>query len=226
MSKTRTIGHRAPPPDHGARELALDVTQSHHVEAPAGSGKTMLLVARFVRLLSCVSHPHEILALTFTNKAAGEMKTRIVSLLQKADAGLPPTDDLEATLLESARAALTHHRNRRFLLLSPEGLNVMTFHGFCHTLVKRAPLEAGIQPGSLVLDEEEQEPVLEESIRRMIHDLVSLPEGTPQRRAFENRLLRLNNRLPVLTNEIKDLVRKRDLFSDLVQAVGSHTDLN
>ena len=222
MSKTTPTGHPAPPPDHEARKLALDVTQSHHVEAPAGSGKTMLLVARFIKLLGCVSHPHEILALTFTNKAAGEMKTRIVSLLQKADAGLPPADDLEATVLESARKALAHHKGHRFLMLSPEGLRVMTFHGFCYTLVKRAPLEAGVQPGSLVLDEEEQEPVLEESVRRMVHDLVSLPEGSPERKAFDNRLLRLNNRLPVLVDEIKDLVRKRDLFFDLVQAVGPH----
>lgn len=227
MSNRKTVVHPAPlPPDHRARELALDVTQSHHVEAPAGSGKTMLLVARFIKLLSCVSHPHEILALTFTNKAAGEMKTRIVSLLQKADSGLQPADDLEATLFESAREALTHHEAHRFLLLSPEGLRVMTFHGFCYTLVKRAPLEAGVQPGSLVLDEEEQDPILDESVRRMVHDLVSMPEGALERKAFENRLLRLNNRLPALVNEIKDLVRKRDLFFDIVQALRLHPNLD
>jgi ATP-dependent exoDNAse (exonuclease V) beta subunit len=154
------------------------------------------------------------------------MKTRIVSLLQKVDAGLPPANDLEATLLESARKALTHHETHRFLLLSPEGLRVMTFHGFCYTLIKRAPLEAGVQPGSLILDEEEQGLVLDESVRRMVHDLVSMPKGSPERKAFEDRLLRLNNRLPVLVDEIKDLIRKRDLFSDLVQAVKPHANLD
>jgi len=60
----------------------------------------------------------------------------------------------------------------------------------------------------------------------MVHDLVSMPEGALERKAFENRLLRLNNRLPALVNEIKDLVRKRDLFSDLVQTLKLHSNLD
>ena len=213
------------PPDNEARELALDITQSHHVEAPAGSGKTMLLVARFIKLLSRVGHPHEILALTFTNKAVGEMKTRIVGLLQKAHSGLQPTSRLEAALLENAKEALEHHEAHRFLLLSPEGLQVMTFHGFCYTLVKRAPLDAEVPPESVVLEEDEQELVLDDSIREMLHDILSMPEEAAERRAFENRLLRLNNRLPALVDEIKDLVRKRDLFSDLVTALRTYPSL-
>ena len=213
------------PPDNEARELALDITRSHHVEAPAGSGKTMLLVARFIKLLSCVRHPHEILALTFTNKAAGEMKARIGALLQKAYSGLQPVSGLEAALLERAKKALKHHEAHRFLLLSPEGLQVMTFHGFCYTLVKRAPLEAEVPPESVVLEEEEQGLVLDESIREMIRDVVSMPEGAAERRAFETRLLRLNNRLPALVDEIKDLVKKRDLFSDLVKALRVYPNL-
>lgn len=214
------------PPDNEARELALDITQSHHVEAPAGSGKTMLLVARFLKLLSRVRHPHEILALTFTNKAAGEMKTRMGGLLQKAYSGLQPASRLEAALLENAKEALKHHEEHHFLLLSPEGLQVMTFHGFCYTLVKRAPLEAEVPPESVVLEEEEQGLVLDESIREMIHDVLSMPEEVPERRAFENRLLRLNNRLPALVDEIKDLVKKRDLFSDLVRALMAYPGLD
>jgi ATP-dependent helicase/nuclease subunit A len=214
------------PPDNEARGLALDITQSHHVEAPAGSGKTMLLVARFIKLLSCVRHPHEILALTFTNKAASEMKARIGGLLQAAYSGLQPASHLEASLLESAREALKHHEAHRFLLLSPEGLQVMTFHGFCYTLVKRAPLEAEVPPESVVLEEEEQGLVLDQSIREMIRDVVSMPEGAPERRAFEARLLRLNNRLPALIDEIKDIVKKRDLFSDLVKALRAYPNLD
>jgi ATP-dependent exoDNAse (exonuclease V) beta subunit len=196
------------------------------VEAPAGSGKTMLLVARFIKLLSCVRHPHEILALTFTNKAAGEMKARIGGILQKAYSGAEPVSGLEATLLESAKEALKHHEAHRFLLLSPEGLQVMTFHGFCYTLVKRAPLEAEVPPESVVLEEEKQCLVLDESIREMIRDVVSMPEGAAERRAFETRLLRLNNRLPALVDEIKDLVKKRDLFSDLVNALRVYPNLS
>ncbi|MBW1896118.1 MAG: UvrD-helicase domain-containing protein, partial [Deltaproteobacteria bacterium] len=214
------------PPDYEDRELALDVTQSHHVEAPAGSGKTMLLVARFIKLLSRVGHPHEILALTFTNKAAGEMKTRVVALLQKADRGLSATNDLEAGLVEQAKAALKRHEDHRHLLLSPEGLQVMTFHGFCYTLIKRAPLDAAIPPESVVLDEEDQERLLDQSIREMIQGVIAMGEGTSTRRAFENRLMRLNNRLPALADELKDLVKKRDLFSDLTAALSRHPDLD
>jgi ATP-dependent helicase/nuclease subunit A len=213
-------------PDNAARGLALDITQSHHVEAPAGSGKTMLLVARFIKLLSCVRHPHEILALTFTNKAAGEMKARIGRLLQAAYSGLQPASHLEAALLQSAKEALKHHEAHRFLLLSPEGLQVMTFHGFCYTLVRRAPLEAEVPPKSLVLEEAEQDLFLDESIREMIRDVVSMPEGAPERRAFEARLLRLNNHLTAFIDEIRDLVRKRDLFYDLVMALRDYPNLD
>lgn len=223
---SETLNNMNLPPDNAARGLALDITQSHHVEAPAGSGKTMLLVARFIKLLSRVRHPHEILALTFTNKAASEMKARIGGLLQAAFSGLKPASHLEAALFESAKEALKHHEAHRFLLLSPEGLQVMTFHGFCFTLVKRAPLEAEVPPESVVIEEEEQGLVLDQSLREMIRDVVSMPEGAPERRAFEARLLRLNNRLPALIDEIKGIVKKRDLFSGLVKALRAYPNLD
>jgi len=214
------------PPDKEQRELALDISQSHHVEAPAGSGKTTLLVARFIKLLTAVRHPNEILALTFTNKAAGEMKIRIAGLFQKVEQGVPPANDIETMMLEYARKALAHHRDRRFLLLSPDALQVMTFHGFCSMLAKRAPLEAGASPGSLVIEEGEQDLFIEESVREAIRKLLLLPEDTPERKAFENRLLRLNNRLPALIDELKDLITRRDIFLYLVRVAGSFRNVS
>ncbi|NVM21862.1 MAG: UvrD-helicase domain-containing protein [Desulfobacterales bacterium] len=213
------------PPDHEARKLALDITQSHHVEAPAGSGKTMLLVARFIKLLGAVRHPNEILALTFTNKAAGEMKTRMAGIFLKVEQGLPAENSLEESLLEGAKKALKQHEAHRFLLLCPEGLQVMTFHGFCYSLVKRAPLEAGVPPESIVIEDAEQDLLVDEAVQEAIYELLCLSEDTPERRAFDNRLLRLNNRLPSLADELKDLVKRRDLFLDLVQALRAHPDL-
>mgnify|MGYP000246825731 FL=1 len=71
-----------PPPDQAQRDEALNPNASFIVQAPAGSGKTTLLVERYLTLLQYVARPEEILAITFTRKAAQEMRSRVLLTLQ------------------------------------------------------------------------------------------------------------------------------------------------
>ena len=97
--------------DSEQRALALDPSQSFIVQAPAGSGKTELLTRRFLRLLSIAEKaPEEILAITFTRKAAAEMRARIIKRLQQANTENQPTDLHELESWKLAREALVRDK--------------------------------------------------------------------------------------------------------------------
>ncbi len=209
-------GSHGPVADFEERRRVLDPGTSFHLEAPAGSGKTTLLTARFLGLLATVGHPREILALTFTNKAAAEMRERISQVLYRAGEGKEGDNPFEVALLDSARRALERHAQFRELLFRGQFLQIQTFHSFCFHLVTQAPLEAGISPGSVLMDEEEQGFFLREVIDEVLRGLLRASPGDPLRDALEDRLLYWNNSWSCLARELAELMERRESLGELL----------
>ena len=142
------------PVDQAVREAALDVSRSFIVQAPAGSGKTGLLTQRYLALLARVAAPEEIVAITFTRKAAAEMRERILGALQKAASGEPAENDHERCTLELAAAALAQDAREGWALLShPARLRILTFDALCAALVRQMPVLSGFGATPSVVEE-------------------------------------------------------------------------
>src|SRR5215470_1931782 len=127
--------------DTATRERVLDETRSFLVQAPAGSGKTGLLIQRFLSLLARVDRPERIVAMTFTRKAAAEMRERVIAALGDAAARKDGADPYERRTLELAKAALARDAQQGWQLqLHPARLQIQTIDAMCAGLVRQAPL--------------------------------------------------------------------------------------
>lgn len=130
--------------DQSAREQALDASRSFIVQAPAGSGKTGLLVQRYLRLLSGVEKPESIVAMTFTRKAAAELKERIHDALLAAQRGEPLASAYEETTRELAAAVLKRDARQGWNLLLDVGrLQIQTIDSLCAMLTRQMPVGSG-----------------------------------------------------------------------------------
>ncbi len=159
--------------------LALDPKHSVVVEACAGSGKTWLLVSRIVRLLLDGAQPSQILAITFTRKAAQEMQARLQQWLRElamgdeaavrqffAERGVASLSDAQ---LQRARSLYSN------VLLAQPGITISTFHGWFMQVMQRAPLNAGVMQGSSLL--ERASSCQEEAWEELLEQMRKQPDG-------------------------------------------------
>jgi ATP-dependent helicase/nuclease subunit A len=137
--------------DAAARLAAVDPTQNVVLEASAGTGKTRVLVERYVNLLLAGVDPDNILAITFTRKAAAEMRLRIVERLR------------EASRLSQIDAARWRDLRERM-----SDIAISTIDAFCLSLLREFPLEADIDPGFALADETEVPRLIEEALDRAL----------------------------------------------------------
>src|SRR5574337_9869 len=121
-------------PTDARNNQASDTAKSIHLSASAGSGKTRALKERYLALLD-VLHARglsidQAVAITFTDKAAAEIKERVMQ-------------DLPEAMLKK-------------IIRGRQDLRISTIHSFCMNLLKRYPLEAGLPPDFGVLDSRDQ----------------------------------------------------------------------
>lgn len=126
--------------DQAARHQALDPEQSWIVQAPAGSGKTGLLIQRYLLLLARVNEPEEVIAITFTRKAAAEMRERVLHALAQAGQS-EMADDYAQRTDQLAVAVLRRDAERGWgILMNPSRLRIQTIDALCASLVRQMPV--------------------------------------------------------------------------------------
>ena len=143
--------------DAANRGEALDIERSFIVQAPAGAGKTELLTQRFLTLLKSVENPEEIVALTFTNKAAAEMRDRVLDSLRKAHRKEVPTLPHKKVTYDLSLEVLARNDEKKWSLLDHAGrLQITTLDALCGRLARQMPLLSrfGGQP-AVVTDAED-----------------------------------------------------------------------
>ncbi|MFY7698190.1 MAG: UvrD-helicase domain-containing protein [Legionella sp.] len=139
--------------DNAQRLEATNPRESFIVQAPAGSGKTEILIQRYLRLLATVSTPEQIIALTFTRKAANEMRERVLAALQQTRQGYQAKSDHQRQTFIYARAALERDKYLNWQLLNNTSrLRIFTIDSLCQQITQAIPLQDQQIPFAQITD--------------------------------------------------------------------------
>ncbi len=221
-SPTRRASAVPPPPpqalsDTEARAAALDIQRSWIVEAPAGSGKTGLLIQRYLKLLAHaeIHRPGEVLVLTFTRKADAELRTRVLDQLTLASENThraPEASAFDRLTRDLAEAVLARDRALGWRLLdTPAQLNIRTIDSFCGELAASMPLLSGagrLQPV------DDAFPLYYQAAERTVREL-----GGPDIRlndALRTLLLHRDAQVSDCTRLLADMLAQREQWSELI----------
>ena len=200
------------PADHAARREALDPTRSFIVQAPAGSGKTELLIQRILTLLAGVRAPEEVCAITFTRKAAAEMRTRVIEALCAAERDDPPAEEHARHTWDLARAVRARDRELGWdLVANPARLRMTTIDAFNGALTRRLPWLSGLGAQPSVTDRAGE--LYLEAVR---DTLDAYRAGTPLGEALRRLLLHLDVRRDLVERELAGLLARRDQWLPLL----------
>ncbi len=157
-----SIASAEPDSDADARTFAQDPANNVVLEASAGTGKTTVLVTRYVNLLMRGVDPANILAITFTRKAAAEMRERILRDLRRA-------------------AELNTFDRGRWIALRDRlaDIQISTIDAFCLSLLREFPLEADLDPGFTMADETEVPRLIDQALDKSLAIFVALARREP-----------------------------------------------
>lgn len=198
--------------DSKQRLEATEPQRSFIVQAPAGSGKTELLTQRYLRLLSTVRAPEQIVALTFTKKAASEMRERILSALTRAETCIPPTSPHQTLTNRYASEALAQAKKLNWQLLQqPNRLKVITIDALCQALIQAIPFHEQQIPYASIA--ENPQSLYELAVRACIADSLNQPA---LHKPLERLLTHLDNRQDKLMQLLTGLLITRDQWLTII----------
>ena len=207
-------------PDLHARQSALDITQSFLVQAPAGSGKTELLPQRFLKLLAYVETPEEIIAIPFTNKAAAEMRSRIIAALEKAETLLEPESTHEKSTWTLAKTVLKQSQLKNWHLREhPNRLRILTMDALSLQIAQKLPISSKL--GAQLDIADDPQPLYQEAAKMI---LLAPPKEAPWLEDIKTLLLYLDNDYYRLESLLVTLLSKRDQWLPLMMLGNDNTE--
>ncbi len=194
--------------DQRARTQAINPKHSYLVQAPAGSGKTELLIQRILALLATVNEPEEVLALTFTRKAATEMRERVLKALYAAKKNEPQETHAKTTWQLAFQALQRSEQLNWKLIDYPSRLRVMTLDAFASGLARQLPVLSGF--GQTPATADFAEPIYQQAANDLL--LYAKQRQAPQglKQAINRLILHQDCKVEKLTVLLASMLARRE----------------